>query len=131
MTITDLNFTLCVSTRRHRTEDVVRLVDEAATRVSAASSTRDDHRVFWDFNNSEKHPFDEVWPAVVDWASRLADALATIEDAALALWCTIHTDSEFAGLALQAAHMQALGSRKVDLAISVYANPGEKGLESP
>lgn len=120
MAINDFSFTLYVSTRQYKVEDVVRLAGEAASRVSVASATRDDHRVFFDFNNTEKNLFDEAWSVVVGWAARHVDALNVIEDAVFTLWCTAHADGECVGLALPAVHMQALGSRKIDLVISAY-----------
>jgi hypothetical protein len=100
------------------------LTGEVASRASAASLTHSDNRVFWDFsNNTENVAFDEIWPIVVNWATRYVDALASIEDAMFTLWCTINTNTEFAGLVLDAAQMLVLGSRKIDFVISAYAQP--------
>jgi hypothetical protein len=131
MAITSFSFTLCVSSQQYEVEDIVRLAGEAASRAFAASLTHNDNRVFWDFsNNTEDVTFDEVWPIVVNWATRYVDALALIEDAMFTLWCTINTNTEFAGLALDAAHMLVLGSRKIDFVVSAYTQPVGDGSVS-
>jgi hypothetical protein len=123
MAITDFSFALCVSTQQYKAEDMVRLVGETASRISGASSTHDDNRVFWDFSNDIDVSFDVIWPTVVDWATRRVDVLASMEDAIFTLWCTIYTNTEFVDLALQAAHIQALGLHKINLMISAYTEP--------
>lgn len=105
---------------------MVRLVNKTASRAFSASSICDDNRVFWDFDHdTENLSFDEVSPMLVNWATRYVEVLASIEDAVFMLWYTIHTDTEFVGLALESAHLQALGSCKIGLMISAYTQPGD------
>jgi hypothetical protein len=121
MVITSFNFTLCISSLLYEVEDMVRLTNEAVSRVSAASPIRSDNRVFLDFSNdTENVAFEDVWPMVVAWSTRHVDALVSVEDAMFTLWCTIYADTEFVGLALKSEYIYVLGSRKIDLVISIY-----------
>lgn len=125
MAIVNFDITLCVSSRRHQTEDIMRLINQPPTRFSAATpKALDDYRVFWDFDSGQES-FDEACPTIVHWACQLADALRSIEDAAITLWCTLHTKSEFSGLVVQAAHLQSLGSHGIDLVLSAYADSND------
>lgn len=123
LTINEFIFTLCVSSRRHEVNDIARCIGAKPTRVSEASEARDHHRVFWDFGHSWDESFDDACPRAIAWAGVCADLLSRIDDAAVTLWCEVHSDSEFAGLALQGEQLMDLGARKISLVLSVYAKP--------
>jgi hypothetical protein len=120
MALTSLTFTLCVSSRRYQVDDLVSLVDQTPNRSSPASTLRDDHRAFWDLGEATASSVEDLWPAAVAWATRYAEAFKAMEDARVTLWCTAESDSEFAGFALQAKYLEALGISGIDLVISAY-----------
>src|SRR5712691_5610305 len=123
MAITDFTITLCVSSRQHGVNDIARCIEAKPTRVSEASKARDDYRVFWDFEHSRDEPFDDACPRAVVWAGMCAGLLSCIDDAAVTLWCEVHSDSEFAGLTFQGEQLMDLGTRKIGLVVSVYTQP--------
>ena len=123
MAITDFTITLCVSSCQHGVNDIARCIEARPTRVSEASKARDDHRVFWEFERLPDEPFDDACPRAVEWAGMLADLLSCIDDAAVTLWCEVHSDSEFAGLTFQGEQLMGLGTRKIGLVLSAYTQP--------
>jgi hypothetical protein len=122
MGITNLSFTFCISTRKHGLDEIFKLISDPASRVSPSTPTRDDHRVFWEFNQSNAILFEDVWSSVVQKSIIYANTLIPISDADMSIWCSIHTDTEFAGLALEATQMKTLGEHGVALVISTYAS---------
>lgn len=123
MAITDFTITLCASSCRYGVSDIARCIDAKPTRVSEASNIRDDHRVFWDFEHSRSEPFDDACSRAVVWSGICTDLLSCIDDAAVTLWCEVHSDSEFAGLTFQGEQLMSLGARKIGLVLSVYTQP--------
>jgi hypothetical protein len=107
-------------------DDIARCVASLPERMSPASNSRDDHRVFWRFEGAKGESFDDALSRAVKWAHHQAELLSSIDDVALSLWCEVHSDSEFAGLALQAVDMKRMGDSEIDLLISVYAQPEVK-----
>jgi len=121
MAISDYQITLCVSSRLHRIEDVAHCIAASPVRVSAAGPSRDDNRAFWYFEQKAGEGFDDALSRAVNWACGYAELLSPIEDASLLLWCEVHSETEFAGLAFQSADMMRLGQCGMDLLVSVYA----------
>jgi hypothetical protein len=121
MAVTNLSFTFCISTRKHALEEIFKLIPDPASRVSPSTLTRDDHRVFWDFNNSDNCLFEDIWPNVVQWSIFYAKTLTSISDADMSIWCSIYTDNEFSGIGLEATQMKTLGEHGIALTISTYA----------
>ncbi|OWQ88994.1 hypothetical protein CDN98_00025 [Roseateles terrae] len=91
------------------------------TKVSPATPSRDDHRVFWRLEPEPGEGFDKALSRAASWACGYAERLSAIDDVALSLWCEVHSDTEFAGLSIQSADMMLLGQGGVELLVSMYA----------
>jgi hypothetical protein len=126
MAIIEFECTFCASTCSSTPDELGRLIGSPATRVSMASANRTDHRAFWTFMDGSNELFEEVFPRIVKWATSYSKTLKPIQDAMYSLWCTLHTDSEFAGVAFEASDMKALGDAGISLVISAHTQAGDE-----
>lgn len=121
MSINNFRITLCASSLSHDVEELAIRVSMSPSKTAPAIPSRDDHRVFWEFEKYHGEQFDEALARASGWACLHAKALLYIQDINLSLWCELHSNSEFAGFSLQGAHMEQLGQSEIELVISVYA----------
>jgi hypothetical protein len=86
-----------------------------------------DYRFFLDVLEFNSTDFEDSLEISAKVAVQYADLLTTF-DVEIDLWCTIHGDSNFSGMAISPSIMNMLGQHQVHLVLSVYA--ATKGTEA-
>lgn len=131
MSISNFSFSIGISSRTLDADSICHLIARTASRISPANDRRDDNRIFWDFDSEEGEQFEIGMARVTTWLISIDKVISQIHDAEITLWCMVHKCDDYAGIAIDADQMSLLGTRKVNLLISVYDEVAEHADQHP